>query len=155
MLSEGYMTTEQLAKDLATERHQGQFDKSGEPYINHPKRVADGVKTPEEKMVAWLHDILEDTNTTADELLELGFSLDVVKAVQALTKEPGETRISAAHRTAANRIAVAVKLSDLTDNMNLDRLPKITEKDLARQEEYKKVKLILEDAKINRWNNFN
>lgn len=148
------MATLELAQKLATERHRNQFDKAGEPYINHPKRVADGVKTTEEKMAAWLHDTLEDTCTTAEELLELGFTVEVVKAVQALTKQSGETRITAAHRTAANRIAVAVKLSDLADNMNLDRLRNITAKDLARLEEYKMVKLILEDAKVNRWNDF-
>ena len=105
-------------------------------------------------MAAWMHDLIEDTDTTADELLKLGFPVAVVDAILSLTKRPGESRISAAHRTAANRIGVAVKLADVADNMNLDRLPQVTEKDLARLEEYKQVKLILEDAKVNRWNNF-
>lgn len=149
------MATIELAQRIATERHEGQVDKAGAPYIDHPKRVAAGVNTPEEKMVGWLHDVLEDTATTADELLQLGFSTEVVDAIKALTKLPGETRISAAHRVATNRLALAVKLSDVADNMNLDRLPKVTDKDLARLAEYQKVKDILESAKLIRWNNFN
>ena len=148
------MSTVELAEQLATERHYGQIDKAGEPYIKHPERVANAVNTPEEKMAAWMHDLLEDTNTTSDELLKLGFPVAVVNAVLSLTKRPGESRISAAHRTAANRIGVAVKLADVADNMNLNRLPHVTENDMARLEEYKKVLLILEDAKVNRWNNF-
>lgn len=148
------MATVELAEQLATERHYGQIDKAGEPYIKHPERVANAVNTPEEKMAALMHDLIEDTDTTAEELLELGFPVVVVEAILSLTKRPGESRISAAHRTAANRIGVAVKLADVADNMNLDRLPQVTEKDLARLEEYKQVKLILEDAKVNRWNNF-
>lgn len=140
------MSTVAIAENLASIKHYGQVDKAGKPYITHPARVAAAVYFPEAKMVAWLHDVLEDTDTTAEDLLELGFSAEVVSAVIALTKKPGELRIDAAHRTAKNCLAVVVKIADVQDNMDLSRLPVITEKDLKRQEEYKLVMKILQDA---------
>lgn len=90
-----------------------------------------------------LHDIVEDTPVTFDDLLAEGFAPDVVDAVRALTKLPGEDRLDAARRAAANPIARAVKLADVADNMDLSRLAAPTGKDLARLEQYRQVKAIL------------
>lgn len=143
------MSTVEIAENLANNKHYGQVDKAGKPYIDHPARIAASVDFPEAKMVAWMHDILEDTDTTVEELLELGFSTEVVNAIIALTKNHGESRIDAAHRTAKNWLAVVVKVADVQDNMNLSRLPVITDRDLKRQEEYKLVMKILQDALKN------
>ncbi len=131
---------------MATERHIDQVDKAGQPYIQHPLRVMQQVQSEQAKIVAVLHDILEDTPTTAIELLELGFSEEIVEAIIALTKRVGETRFQAAQRTAQNALACEVKLADLQDNMNLSRLPKISPKDLLRVQQYQIVHQILQQA---------
>lgn len=100
-------------------------------------------KTSNEQIVAVLHDILEDTHTTAIELMSLGFSIDVVDAIQALTKKPGETRIEAAYRGLKNRIARAVKLADVADNMDIPRIAAPTPADFRCLEEYQRVRQTL------------
>lgn len=102
------------------------------------------VKGEVEKIVAVLHDIIEDTPMNEDGLRQYGFSEEVIDAVLALTKRNGECRIEAAGRAAANPIAKVVKLADVSDNMNLGRLRVVTEKDLSLMAEYQEVKRILE-----------
>jgi (p)ppGpp synthase/HD superfamily hydrolase len=94
-------------------------------------------------MAAVLHDIVEDTPTTFDDLVAEGFPPEVVAAVRALTKTDGEKRLDAAHRAAADPVARAVKLADVTDNMDLSRIAAPTEKDFARLREYEQVRAIL------------
>ncbi len=96
------------------------------------------------KIVAVLHDIIEDTPITADDLRNEGFSQEVIDAVLALTKAEGMTRIEAAYQAKANPIARVVKLADLAENMNLDRIPNPTLWAHERLAEYEKVKAILE-----------
>lgn len=138
-----------LAERLARERHAGQVDKGGEDYWHHPQRVSAGCATTQAKITGWLHDLLEDTATTADELLALGFPPTIVRAVELDTHHSGESymdyirRIRSACDSAdpataeAGRIAREVKLNDLADNMNLDRLPVVTDRDLRRVERYR------------------
>lgn len=137
------MPTLERAIVLAATAHAGQVDKGGHPYILHPLRVMLGMNTAYEQMAAVLHDIVEDTDTTVDDLRVEGFPEEVLDAIVALTKTPGEQRVAAAHRAAANQIARAVKLEDVADNMNLKRIPNPTEKDLSRLEEYAHVRQIL------------
>ena len=137
------MATLERAKALAREAHDGQTDKAGAPYIRHPLRVMAAVASAHEKMAAVLHDIVEDTDVTLDDLLREGFPAEVVDAIDALTKRPGETRLDAAKRARANPIARAVKLADVADNMDLDRLDAPTEKDFARLEQYERVRRVL------------
>lgn len=137
------MATLERAIELAARAHAGQVDKAGAPYILHPLRLMLAVGTPEQRLAAVLHDIVEDTPVTFDDLLAEGFAPDVVDAVRALTKLPGEDRLDAARRAAANPIARAVKLADVADNMDLSRLAAPTGKDLARLEQYRQVKAIL------------
>lgn len=137
------MSTIEKAIALAAKKHMGQVDKANQPYIFHPLRLMFKVKTPEQQIVAVLHDILEDTDTTIVDLISLGFSQEIIDAIDALTKRPNETRIEAAYRTVKNPLARAVKLADLADNMDLSRIAHPSERDLLRLEEYKQVQHIL------------
>lgn len=110
------------AKELATRAHQGQTDKTGAPYIGHPERVAGHVAhhvcaedLEEARAVAWLHDVVEDTEVTLEDLVRQ-FPANVVAAVDAMTKRPGEERDAYYLRVRSNRIARAVKNADLDDN---------------------------------------
>ena len=138
------MSTLERALEIAAEAHAGQQDKAGQPYILHPIRVMLTVKTMDERMAALLHDTVEDTSITLDDLASAGFSSDVVNAVQALTKSEGESRIDAAKRAVQNIIARQVKLADVADNMDMRRIPNPTTEDYARLEQYKHVREILE-----------
>ncbi len=101
---------------------------------------------PDAKIVAVLHDILEDTATSVTDLRLLGFDENIIHAVLAVTKQDGESRFQAVQRTVKNPIACEVKLADLRDNMDLSRLPKISAKDLIRYKQYQKVQKILKEA---------
>lgn len=142
------MATLERAIELAARHHAGQVDKAGQPYILHPLRVMFGVKTPEQRMAAVLHDIVEDTSMTLDGLRAEGFPAAVVSAVEALTKAKGEERLHAATRAAANDIARAVKIADVSDNMDLSRLPNPTERDRERLAEYAEVLALLKAADV-------
>ena len=137
------MATLERALAVAADAHAGQTDKAGEPYILHPIRVMQGVTTDAERIAALLHDVVEDSAWTLEQLADEGFSADIVAAVDALTKRRGESRIEAAHRAAADPIARVVKLSDNADNMDLSRIPEPNDKDFARMKEYVAVRKIL------------
>lgn len=137
------MSTIEHAIEIAARAHAGQTDKGGAPYIFHPLRLMLAVNGEHERMAAVLHDVVEDTALTFEDLQREGFPQAVIEAVRALTKLPGESRIAAAQRAAADPVARAVKLADVTDNMDLRRLPAPTGKDLARLKEYEQVKALL------------
>ena len=126
------------AIELAKQHHEGQTDKAGKPYIEHPLRVMSQVESEEEKIVAVLHDIVEDTDISLDDLRNEGFSEKVVSAVECLTKQDGENYDSYIERISFNPLAVKIKLADLEDNRDLTRLPEVTDKDLERIEKYDK-----------------
>ena len=96
-------------------------------------------------MAAVLHDVVEDTPVTLEDLANEGFHPDVIAAVDALTKKPGETRLAAAARAAGNSIARVVKLADVTDNMDLSRIADPEDRDFERLNEYVKVRKLLID----------
>lgn len=121
---------------LATAAHSGQVDKAGENYIKHPIAVAQTVNTAEAQTVALLHDIVEDTPVTFEELKAEGFSDAVLHAVYCLTHQEGEARDIYISRIAENPLATTVKLADLAHNSDLSRIPAPTEKDFARAERY-------------------
>ncbi len=137
------MATLERAIAIAAQAHGGQLDKAGQPYILHPLRVMLRVHTPEQRIAAVLHDVVEDSDVTLADLAGEGFPPGVLAAVDALTKRPGETRLQAAHRAAADPIARVVKLADNAENMDLSRIPHSTAKDLARMEEYRQVREVL------------
>ena len=137
------MTTLERAIAIAAAAHAGQVDKAGQPYILHPLRVMLRLTSEHERMAAVLHDVVEDSGVSLAQLIAEGFPHEVVSAVEALTKQAGESRIQAAHRVAANAVGRAVKLADNAENMDLGRIPNPTDRDFARMEEYKLVREIL------------
>ncbi|KNE76891.1 guanosine-3',5'-bis(diphosphate) 3'-pyrophosphohydrolase [Aggregatibacter actinomycetemcomitans RhAA1] len=126
--------------------HHNQMDKAGKPYAEHLQAVVNNLVGPSEEMmaVAWLHDSVEDTEITPNDLSRY-FGDTVSDAVFAITKVEGESYDKYLSRVKANPIARLVKIADLTHNMDLSRLPAVTEKDLARQEKYVKAKAFLEN----------
>ena len=102
---------------VATVAHHDQTDLQGRPYINHLRRVAEQTSTIEERTVAWLHDIVEDTAVTLDDLRTYGFRPNIVEAVEAMTRQPGERYDDYAERVLENTLARAVKLCDLLDHV--------------------------------------
>lgn len=137
------MTTLERAIAIASAAHAGQVDKAGQPYILHPLRVMLRLTSEHERIAAVLHDVIEDTNVTLAQLVAEGFPEPVIEAIAALTKLPGESRLQAAHRAAANTIARAVKLADNAENMDVSRIAHPSARDLARVEEYKLVREVL------------
>ncbi len=137
------MTTLEKAIQISAKAHENQVDKAGQPYILHPIRVMLRVQSEAERIAAVLHDVVEDTEITMDDLAQAGFSIEVLEAVDALTKRKGETRLEAAARAASNSIARIVKLADNTENMDISRIENPTEKDFARIDEYKAVRKLL------------
>ena len=137
------MATHEQAISLAAKQHEGQVDKANAPYILHPLRVMLNVPTIEHKIVAVLHDILEDTETTIEDLYQFGFQEHIIDAIVALTKKQGETRLEAAQRARQNPIARVVKLADINDNMDLSRIQSPTVKDFERLKEYQQVRDLL------------
>ena len=133
------MSTLQRAIEIATEAHQGQFDKAGRDYIGHPLRVMEMGKTEEEKIVGVLHDVIEDTDWTFEKLAEEGFSDEVIAALRCVTKiSENENYDDFIDRVKKNPLAVAVKINDLTDNMDIRRLPYLSDKDVKRLKKYLK-----------------
>ncbi|OAJ75063.1 guanosine-3',5'-bis(diphosphate) 3'-pyrophosphohydrolase [Brevibacillus sp. SKDU10] len=123
---------------LATKAHANQQDKGGQPYILHPLRVMMYMPSDEARAVAVLHDVLEDTDVTAEDLRVAGFPKEVVEAVMILTKNPKEEYDSYITRVKQNQLARAVKIADIKDNLDVTRIAEPTEDDLARIEKYKR-----------------
>ena len=127
---------------LATSYHEGQVDKAGKPYIEHPLRVMNAVEGETEKIVAVLHDTLEDTDITLGEI-ESDFGAEVAAAILALTRNKDEDYFDFICRVKGNAIATKVKIADLQDNMDLSRLPAVTEQDRLRTSKYEKALTVL------------
>lgn len=143
------MASLERAIEIAASSHAGQTDKAGQPYILHPLRIMMAVSSEQEMIVAVLHDVVEDTPWTLEELAAEGFDSKIIDAVDGLTKRDGETRIIAAGRARANPIARAVKIADVTDNMNLRRISDPSDADVNRLKEYEKVmELLLNDVAL-------
>lgn len=113
------------AIQVARRAHEGQLDKGGRPYIGHPLRVMGSLRDEHERMAAVLHDVVEDTPVTLEDLAAAGCPEEVVAAVAAISKHPGEDQASYLARVAANPIARAVKRADIADNMSPDRLARL------------------------------
>lgn len=131
---------------VAAEAHAGQVDKGGKPYINHPQAVADSLTSTEYKIVAYLHDVCEDTSITLDDLRGMGFTYRIVNSVRLLTKTDELTYEEYLRRLRMDNGARAVKMADLRHNMDITRIPNPCEKDYARIEKYKKSLAFLESS---------
>lgn len=133
------MSTLERAIQIATEAHKGQLDKAGRDYIGHPLRVMEMGKTEDEKIVGVLHDVIEDTDWTFEMLEAEGFSREVIEALRCVTKlAENENYDDFIERVKKNPLAVAVKINDLTDNMDIRRLPYLSDKDVKRLKKYLK-----------------
>ena len=126
------------ALEIAIKAHKGQRDLAGVDYIEHPKAVANLVNSDEEKAVAYLHDVLEDTYITEKDLLQMGIPNNIVLAVKVLTKEKNEPYTKYIERVKGNKLASTVKIADLQHNMNLSRIANPSKRDYERLEKYKR-----------------
>lgn len=154
----------EFAESIAREAHAGQVDLAGMDYVEHLKAVVVGVEEASGKLaatgavpanqelagrldtlraVAWLHDILEDTELTAEDLSARGVAPDVVGAVECMTHAEGEDYFDYICRVKENPLARVVKLSDLANNSDLSRLPEVTDRDLRRLEKYRRAQEML------------
>ncbi len=129
-----------LAKNIAKKAHEGQVDKSGKDYIYHPLTVASCMETDEEKIVALLHDVVEDSDITINDLVQYGFSDDVIKAVDVLTKKEGQPYDKYIEELKTNIIAIKVKIADLTHNSDLTRITNPKPIDIERTKKYLRVR---------------
>lgn len=147
-----WRTSELLRRaiDIAKEAHKGQVDKAGNEYIDHPLRVMIAVHSVSEKIVGVLHDVIEDTDWTFERLEAEGFTAEIIEALKCVTKlsedEPYDAFIE---RVKTNPLAMAVKIKDLADNMDIRRLNELTEKDFKRLQKYHRAyKELVEYRKI-------
>lgn len=133
------MSTLVRAIEIATEAHKGQYDKAGNDYIGHPLRVMEMGTTENEKIVGVLHDVVEDTDWTFEALAAEGFSEEIIAALRCVTKlSENENYDDFIERVKKNPLAVAVKINDLSDNMDIRRLPYLGDKDVKRLKKYLK-----------------
>jgi (p)ppGpp synthase/HD superfamily hydrolase len=136
-----------LAHEVATRAHAGQVDKVGRPYIEHPTAVAVRLTTDDEQVVGFLHDVVEDTAITLAELRAMGFTVDQVLAVDAVTKRCGETLEQSIARVVADPsgIALRVKRADVSHNGDPARLAMVSDEDTrARlQQKYERTAALL------------
>src|SRR5215213_8186221 len=121
---------------VAVEAHRGQQDRAGAPYVLHPLRTMLRLRTDAERMAAVLHDVVEDTAWTLDDLRARGFPAEVVDAVDGLTRRPGEAYDAFVERAAAHAVAKRVKLADIEDNLDLRRMDRVEARDLDRLGRY-------------------
>ena len=122
---------------LAYDAHLGQTDKAGIPYILHPARVAADFNTEAEACVAWLHDVVEDTDVTLQDIRLAGYGAFVCKALELLTHDKSVPYMDYVRAIASNPVARAVKLADLRDNMDTGRLDSADPEDGKRLAKYR------------------
>ncbi len=123
---------------IALKAHQNQKDKYGQPYVLHPIRIMSSFRNPILQQIAILHDVVEDSSWTCEQLAAQSFSAEIVEAVDALTRRSEESYDSLIDRASINPLALLVKLADLEDNMDIRRMKDITEKDGERLNRYRK-----------------
>jgi (p)ppGpp synthase/HD superfamily hydrolase len=130
------MTLLEKAIEIALRAHAGQKQKDGSPYILHPLRVMGRVWRDEERMAAVLHDVIEDSAVTLEDLRKEGFPEEVVEAVRLLTHEEGVSYEDYVTRLKGNGMARRIKVADLEDNSDIRRLSGVEEKDIERLRKY-------------------
>ena len=137
-----YTKNTRKAMKIAYDAHHGQLDKSGVPYICHPIHLSEQMVTEEECIVALLHDVVEDTNITFEQL-EKEFSDNVIQALKLLTHDDSVPYMEYVRKLKDNPIARNVKLADLNHNSDVTRLDAMSEKDKLRNEKYNEAIRIL------------
>jgi (p)ppGpp synthase/HD superfamily hydrolase len=140
------------AIEIAISAHKGQTDKGGNPYILHPLRVMISLESQAEKMVGVLHDVVEDSDWTFEDLENEGFPVDVIDALKSVTKNESEHGSDEGYfrfveRAKLNPIGARVKIADLHDNLDISRIPKLDESAMQRINKYKRSLEILKETK--------
>lgn len=125
-----------LANEIAEKAHAGQYDKAGKPYIEHPRFVANCVIGNKEKVLALLHDVIEDSEVTLVDLKNIGIPEEIVNAVDVLTRKSGEEYKHYIVRIKDNELAKTVKLADLRHNSDISRISNPTKEDKERVDKY-------------------
>ena len=128
------------AISIASLAHEGQLDKAGEPYILHPLRVMMKLKDEKQRIVAVLHDVIEDTGVTDMNLIIQGLEIDLINVILTLTRNKNESYDEYIDRISKDEFAIQVKLADLEDNMDMSRLKNPTVKDYDREVKYGKAR---------------
>ena len=131
-----YTDMTKKALKLCFEAHKDQIDKSGMPYVFHPFHLAEQMKDEKTTVVALLHDVVEDTIYTFDNLVEMGFDSDIIDALRLLTHDESVPYMEYVAQIKNNKIAKTVKLADLMHNSDLTRLDHIDEKVIERKAKY-------------------
>ena len=139
-----YTPLTKKAIKLAYKAHKDQYDKAGVPYINHPLHLAESMDDEYTTIAALLHDVVEDTNITLDDLAK-EFPKEVIDALKLLTHHKGVPYMDYVAKIKTNDIAKAVKIADLKHNSDLTRLDNITDKDLERVKKYQETLELLKD----------
>lgn len=139
------MNLVEKALQIALDAHSGQVDRAGMPYIMHPIAVAVRQKSTDAFAVAVLHDVMEDSEYTADDLRKHGIPEHIIEALILLTHAEGEPYMDYVKKIKSNELAKVVKLADLEHNSILSRLPNITEADIARQHKYAEAIRVLKE----------
>jgi len=137
------------AISIASLAHAGQLDKGGEPYILHPLRVMMKLKDEKQRIVAVLHDVIEDTGVTDMNLIIQGLEIDLINVILTLTRNKNESYDEYIDRISKDEFAIQVKLADLEDNMDMSRLKNPTGKDYERVVKYGKAREKLMNALVN------
>ena len=127
------------------EAHKEQVDKTDMPYVFHPFHLAEQMETEETTIVALLHDVVEDTDYTIDDLIKMGFDKTVTNAIALLTHDNAVEYMDYVRLVKSNPVAKAVKLADLRHNSDLSRMDVVDEKALSRTEKYKKAIALVEE----------
>ncbi|MEL6271954.1 MAG: GTP pyrophosphokinase [Chloroflexota bacterium] len=140
------MPTIEDAIFLALEAHRGVKQKDGSPYILHPLALMTRFHTEAEQMVAVLHDVIEDTDVALDDLRAAGYPENVLQALELVTRRSDETYDEFIERIKPHPLARRVKIADLEHNMDVRRLPEVTEKDRERMERYRRTWFTLQAA---------
>jgi (p)ppGpp synthase/HD superfamily hydrolase len=140
-----YTPKTKIALKLCFEAHKEQVDKSGMPYVFHPFHLAEQMNTEETTIVALLHDLVEDTDYTIEDLVDMGFDKSITDAIALMTHADNVAYMDYVRAIKDNPIAKAVKLADLKHNSDLTRLDTIDEKALSRREKYLKAIAILQE----------
>lgn len=141
-----YTEKTKLAMKLCFEAHKEQTDKSGMPYVFHPFHLAEQMHTEETTIVALLHDVVEDTDYTIQDLENMGFDKTVIDAISLMTHADDVEYMDYVGAIKENPIAKAVKLADLKHNSDLTRLDEVDEESLKRREKYLKAIAVLEES---------
>ena len=133
-----YTPLTKKALRLCFDAHRDQVDKTGLPYVFHPFHLAEQMKDEATTVCALLHDVVEDTDYTLDDLRAMGFPAEVVDALALLTHDPAVPYMDYVKEIAQNPIARKVKMADLRHNSDLSRMDVVDERALQRNEKYKR-----------------